>query len=244
MRRPMSSRQRGKWTIAFACFVMSLGWGALAAADSPTTGVMEFKLGPYLPDVDAEFGGDGPYQEFFGGRSMTHGEFQLDYHLWQGFGKLSVGGHLGYGRVRGKVLAEDGEELEAGERSTFRIIPLRTSLIYRYDYSAMNHNIPLVPVFKAGLNYYMWRITTPGGDTAIADGARASGGKPGWHASVGLHLHLNFFDPRSSAAFDMSWGMKNSYIFGEYMWSRVDGFGGGGLDLSSNHWSIGLAFEF
>lgn len=214
------------------------------AQEAPTNGFMEFKLGPYTPNVDGEFGGEGPYQEFFAGRSMLHGELHADYHLWQGIGKLSLGGSAGYGHVRGRMRSEDGEVVETGERATFRIIPLRTSLVYRYDYSALNHGIPLVPVFKGGLNYYFWRVTTPAGDTAESDGVAAAGGKPGWHVSAGLHLHLNFFDRRSAAAFDMSWGIRNSYLFADYTWSRVDGFGSGGLDLSSNHWSIGLAFEF
>ncbi len=231
---------------AALCAAGLMAWAVPAQAQSqppPTNGFMELKLGPYVPGVDQEFGGSGPYEQFFG-RSMLHGEFQLDYHLWQGVGKLSVAGSAGYGRVRARVRSDDGEPVETGERATFRIIPLRASLVYRYDYSALNHGVPLVPVLKGGLNYYFWRVTTPTGDTAISDGVVGSGGRPGWHVSAGLHLHLNFFDRRSAAAFDMTWGIHNSYLFYEYTWSRVDGFGSGGLNLSANHWAVGLAFEF
>lgn len=215
-----------------------------AQAQSPIHGTFEFKLGPYLPAVDDEFGSGGPYEEFFDNSSMLLGELEVDYHLWQAFGKLSLGGHIGYGRVRGRMLLDDGEDVDSGDRATFRITPLRASLIYRYDYSALNHGIPLVPVVKAGLDYYLWRVSDPDGETATADGVAAIGGKAGWHVSAGLHLHLNFIDRRSAAAFDLTWGINNSYLFAEYTLSRVNNFGGSGLDLSANHWSLGLAFEF
>ena len=216
-----------------------------SAQDQRSRGTMEVKIGPYLPMVDAEFDGNGPYREFFGDQAMLKSEFAVDYHLWQGFGKLSAGAHLGYGRVQGRLLLDDGDALEGGERSTFRVIPVGGALIYRYDYSALNHGIPLVPVLKAGLDYYFWQVTTPAGETAVSgDGARAAGGRAGWHATAGLHLHLNFLDRRSAAAFRLNWGVRNSYLFGEYTWSRIEGFGTEGINLSADHWSVGLAFEF
>lgn len=234
-----------KWSLATLIVLVGFGVQLGAAhAQSPINGAFEFKLGPYLPAVDEEFGGAGPYEAFFENKSMLLGELEVDYHLWQGFGKLSVGGHIGYGRVRGRMLIDDDEAVDSGDRATFRIIPLRGSLIYRYDYSALNHGIPLVPVVKAGLDYYLWRISEPDGNTAVADGTPAIGGKAGWHVSAGLHLHLNFIDRRSAAAFDLTWGINNSYLFAEYTLSRINNFGGAGLDLSANHWAFGLAFEF
>lgn len=250
MRREMMTSIRKAGLATLCATAMMMLFSAQAAADSPTRGFMEFKMGPYLPQVDNEFDANGPYQEFFGNSSMVYGEFELDYHLWQGIGKLSLGAHAGYGRVRGRLHLSGDEDAaiaageEVSERATFRIIPIRGSLIYRYDYSAHNHGIPLVPVVKAGLNYNFWRVAEPNGDTAEAEGRMASGGRAGWHVTAGLHLHLDFLDRRSAAAFDMSWGIRNSYLFGEYNWTRVNGFGSEGIDLSANHWSIGLAFEF
>ncbi len=246
MRGKMQRRSKIAVVLACSMAVFSVAVSQAAADDTPpeTRGMMEYKLGPYLPMIDAEFDDDGPYERFYDGSSMVYGEIAFDYHVWQGVGKLSVGIHGGYGRVRGTVRDETGAELDADEQASFRIIPLRTSLVYRYDYSAQHHNIPLVPVLKAGLNYNFWRAKDPGGDTAIADGQRGSGGQAGWHVTAGIHLHLDFFDRQSAAAFDMSWGIANSYLFFEHTWNRVGDFGDGVIDLSANHWALGLAFEF
>ena len=240
------TKQITRWGSVVAGIAL-LAMSAPAAADEipQTMGTMEFKFGPYMPRVDDAFDGVGPYEAFYGDSSMRYGEFTLDYHLWQGIGKLSLGGHLGYGRVRASVRDESGNTLDVDERTSFRIIPLRGSLIYRFDYGALRYSVPLVPVVKGGLNYNFWRAKTPSGDTANVGGQRGSGGKMGWHATLGIHLHLNFFDRSSAAAFDMSWGIANSYLFYEHTWNRVGDFGEeGGLELSANHWALGLAFEF
>ena len=231
------------WLVLGCLLVATTGMVSEAAADErERTALMEFKLGPVHPMVDQEFD-NGPYQSFFGGDSMLYGEFELDYHLWQGFGTLSLGLHGGYGRVSGVMRDQEGQEVDTDDRSALRNIPVKGSLVYRYDYSAHNHNIPLVPVGKAGLNYNFWRVTNARGNTMEVDDQRAVGGRAGWHATLGLHLHLDFIDPSSAAAFDMSWGIANSFLFAEYTWHRV-GFGTAGIDLSSNHWAAGLAFEF
>lgn len=209
-----------------------------------TLGMLEFKLGPYMPGIDEEFDGDGPYQEFFDNRSMLYGEAGVYYHMWQGVGKLSVGINAGYGRVSGAAVDGNGEVIDSQERGAFRIIPLRSSVTYRYDYSAHNHGIPFVPFVKAGLNYYLWRALDPGGDTSQVEDFAGSGGTMGWHATLGLNFHLDFLDPRSSAAFGMNWGIENSYLFVDYTFSRVGVFSDDGFNLSDNHWSAGLAFEF
>lgn len=232
--------------VAAASLLLSGGAATEAHAyddDQPTSGMMEFKLGPYFPQVDAEFD-NGPYAQFFDNRSMLAAEFAVDYHLWRRFGTLSVGAHFGYSRVSAPMIDQEGEVVDSQEQASFRIIPLKASLVYRYDYSAHEHGIPLVPVGKIGVNYNFWRVTDPGGDTMQADGQRAVGGRAGWHATLGLHLHLNFFDPTSAAALDLNWGIPNSFLFAEYTWTRVDGFGTPGIDLSANHWAAGLAFEF
>lgn len=230
--------------IASSLAVLATGLDDVEAShgDDETRGMMEFSLGPYHPMVDAEFD-NGPYGQFFDSRSMLYGEVQVDYHLWQRIGKLSLGVHAGYARISGSMRDQDGEEIDADERTAFRIIPVKTSLVYRYDYSAHHHNIPLVPVAKAGLNYNFWRVVDPAGDTADVDGARGSGGRLGWHATLGLHFHLDFLDPSTAAAFEMTWGIANSYLFAEYTWTRVGAFADG-INLGANHWSAGLAFEF
>ena len=211
--------------------------------DEETRGLFEVKLGPYMPMIDEGLDND-PYDTFFEGRAMLYGEVEYDYHLWRQFGTLSIGLHAGYGRVSAEMIAPEVDDVDIDDESALRNIPLKSSLVYRYDYSAHNHGIPLVPVAKAGLNYNFWRVTDADGETVEIDGQRGSGGKAGWHATLGLHLHLDFFDPRSSASMEMGWGVSNSFLFAEYTWTRIGGFGDGGLDLSANHWAAGLTFEF
>ncbi len=238
-------RRIRRWAMAAGCGVILVASTAVDAVAGnqieETRGIFEFKLGSYQPNVDREFNGDGPYQTFFGDSSMLLWDTQLDYHLWQDVGKLSLGFHAGYGRVRSGTLDQDGQQLDLDESARLRLIPLRTSLVYRYDYSAHRHNIPLVPVLKAGLNYTLWRASDPGGDTSVIGDQRGAGGRPGWHASAGLHLHLDFFDRPGAAAFAMTWGIQNTYLFAEYMVTRNFG---DGINLGDNHWSFGLAFEF
>ncbi len=229
-------------TAALAVVVMSPAVEANEKEEA--AGMVQVGFGPYGPAIDDEFDGEGPYEAYFGDSSLRYLEVQADAHLWQRMGTLSLGFHGGYGRVSETARDNDGNRLDTDDTASFRIIPLKTSLVYRYDYSAHNHGIPLVPVAKAGLNYNFWRAKDTAGDTARVEDQRGSGGMFGWHAALGLHLHLNFFDPTNAASFDMTWGIHNSYVFFEYEWTRTGDFGDAALNLDANHWSVGLAFEF
>ena len=67
---------------------------------SPQAWAMEFRFGPYRPDVDSDpaLKGATPYGEFFGDGSSLLFSFELDYQLWHRFGSLAIGGSLGYFR--------------------------------------------------------------------------------------------------------------------------------------------------
>jgi hypothetical protein len=238
---------------------MRLGWlgaaalvsvmmvSASASAETPIHGVAEIKLGGYYPAIDDEFGGSGPFSDYFGTESLWYAEMEWDAYMYQGIGKFGLAGHLGYSSVTGNVKqSEDATTDASGDlgETGFRILPLRVSAVYRYDYSAIHHGIPLVPVVKAGLDYYFWRVTDAAGATSNASGVGGSGGRAGYHASLGLNVLLDVVDPGTAATFDMNWGVNNSYFFAEYMITRIDGFGGSGLDLSDDMWMFGLAFEF
>ncbi len=223
---------------------------AMASAQSSLSGNAEFKLGGYIPNIDNEFaGGQGPYRDFFGDDWQLYAEMEWDIYILRRLipaGKLGIGLHLGYtsdtAPVRGGESAEGDDELP-GETS-LTVIPLRVSLLYRFDYLAINHNIPFVPVFKGGLDYYLWSISDSGGDRASFGGDSGAGGRAGWHGAFSLQFLLDVIDPGSAAYMDMSWGVNNSYFFAEYMITRIDGFGSPGFDLSDNMWMFGLAFEF
>ncbi len=228
---------------------------ATADGQSPISGSFELKLGGYYPsNIDAELtaqGQPGAFEEFYGSENFLYGELVVERYIIKNYGKFGVGGHIGIARRKGEVKAAD--MTEGDEESTtdvpgetnFRVIPLRASLFYKYDYSAIHHNIPLVPFVRAGLDYHMWRVADGEGELSTSeDGSISHGARTGWHASLGAQLLLDFIDPATAAAFDLSWGVNNSYLFAEYMISRVDSFGAAGLDLSDEQWMFGLAFEF
>lgn len=222
-------------------------------SDSPISGSFELKLGGYYPsriDEDlAASGQEGAFEKFYGTSNLLYGELVVERYLFQRFGKLGVGGHIGLARRKGEVQVADGatddEMNDVPGETNFRIIPLRASLFYKYDYSAIHHNIPLVPFVRAGLDYHLWRVADGDGETSTSsDESVSRGARSGWHASLGLQILLDFVDPATAASFDLNWGVNNSYLFGEYMISRVDSFGSTGLDLSDEQWLFGLAFEF
>lgn len=232
------------WAATLVCV-----WGLLpsqAHAETDVYGSFELKLGGYYPNIDSEFSNaPGPFETFYGTDWRFQGEFVWNWYLLDTIGKIGVGAHVGYSSATGTVqTTTEGSEGEAPGETSFSIVPFRLSVLYRYDYSAIHHGIPLVPVLKAGLDYYLWSFEDADGKTSSFQGNAGSGGKAGWHASAGLNLLLDVIDPASAAYLDMSWGVNNSYIFAEYMITRIDGFGGDGLDLSDDQWMFGLAFEF
>lgn len=224
-----------------------------SSSDTPISGSFELKLGGYYPsriDEDlAASGQEGAFEKFYGTDNLLYGELVVERYLFQRFGKFGVGAHIGIARRKGEVQVVDGatdEEMsDVPGETNFRLVPLRASLFYKYDYSAIHHNVPLVPFVRAGLDYHLWRVADGDGETSTSsDEAVSKGARSGWHASLGLQILLDFIDPATAASFDLSWGVNNSYLFGEYMISRIDSFGAAGLDLSDEQWLFGLAFEF
>lgn len=240
-------------TLAMTTALCLLAPGSAQAQDIDTQsdikGSFEFKIGGFYPSaIDAETGGDGAgaFESFYGADNLVYGEFVYERYLFQKFGKLGLGFHAGYTSKKGEVQAGSGtttEDAVPGE-TTFRMIPLRGSLFYRYDYSAIHHRIPLAPIARVGVDYVLWRVLDSDGEVSEVNGESARGGKMGWHASLGLQFMLDYLDPGSAASFDLNWGINNSYLFAEYMITRIDDFGGSGFDLSDNLWMFGLAFEY
>lgn len=241
-RRPFWSGRTTRGLLLGAVVAGSLTLSSDAFADSPITGSLELKLGGYYPAIDDEFSGAGPYAAAFGTDSRFYGEMEVGFFFWQGFGKLGAAYHVGYSSATGNALAADGTS--SSDETSFSVLPNRGSLLYRFDVLQENVNIPIVLVGKAGLDYVLWWSENTNGDTSKVAGESASGGKWGYHAALSCQLLLDVIDSSSAATFDMNWGVNNSYFFGEYMMTKIDNFGGSGLDLSDNLWLFGLAFEF
>lgn len=240
-------------SVASALALLTLATSGEAQAqevDSQTDvkGSFEFKIGGFYPgQIDAETGGadgTGSFESFYGSDNLVYGEFVYERYLFKRFGKLGLGFHAGYTSKKGEVQSDTTSEDEVPGETTFRMIPFRGSLFYRYDYSALHHRIPLAPIARVGVDYVLWRVLDSDGEVSDVDGQSARGGKMGWHASLGMQFMLDYLDPGSAASFDLNWGINNSYLFAEYMITRIDDFGGSGFDLSDNLWMFGLAFEY
>ena len=219
-----------------------------ALAETSKSSMFEFHVGSYEPAIDEQFTNTTPYADVFGQESPLLFGFHTDRQLWQGFGSLAVGVGARYGSVSGKAQLEDGTA--SSDTTELHLLPLTASVVYRFDVLQNRVDIPLVPYGKAGLNYTLWWVFNGRGEVANSwgldgEGHTGAGGTMGWFASAGVQPHLDFFDAERAAEFDTESGVNNSYLFAEYTTSEVNDFGSDeSMELSSDHLSFGLMFEF
>ena len=217
-----------------------------ATAETPISGFFELKFGSYKPDVDSPFQAPGPYERVFGTDSNFFIEGEYDHQLWRGVGSLAVGLHVGFTKADGNGRNSDGTT--STESTSLKIIPVRLSAIYRFDWLAVEYEIPLVPFIKAGLDYAIWWSLQGNGDLSEApDNAKGKGygGTFGYHFSFGMQFLLDWLTPGMARAFDLNSGVNNSYLFVEYLLSNIDDFGSdSSISLGDNVLLIGISFEF
>jgi hypothetical protein len=176
-----------------------------------------------------------------GNGSMLLVQLEFDKFLWHKVGAAGFGFSLGYAEKYGKATAAGGAVTD--EKTALKVLPMRLFGLYRFDYPAMKWSFPLVPYAKLGLAYTPWWVIK-GSGVEYFNGQRGAGGKWGWNGSLGMMLLLDVLEPGVARDFDTDVGIKHSYLFGEYAHDVVNDFGGNGLDLSSNHWMFGLAFDY
>lgn len=218
----------------------------IRAPQSPVLGLFELRVGSYKPNIDKEFAGAGPYQTMFGGGSAMI-ELGLHWYLYDGIGKVSVAGSIGYWNKKGSSFNADGTT--SADRTRLLMVPLRGSVVYRFDYLQERYRVPFVLSLKAGLDYYFWNVYSAGN---VADGAGPNGevfagrgGTVGFHYGVTLYFWLNFLAPSMAAAFDSTTGINNTYLFAEFLSTHVSDFGSkNSWNLGDNTFLFGLAFEF
>ncbi len=210
----------------------------------------ELKFGPYRPDVDSEFVGRSnpprtPYKDYFGNSRHLLSQVELDWQILRKFGSLGLGVGIGYYQVTGTApQASDGEP--SGDTSTFKVVPISVSAVYRFDFLFEDHNIPLVPYGKLGLDYAYWQITDGNGNIATdGRGGNGRGGTLGWHAAAGLALMIDYFDPEAAHDFDSDLGVNHTALTFELSHADISGLGQKDrLHLGDTTWSLGLLLEF
>ena len=202
------------------------------------------------------------------GRLLTQLEFDYQFlHRW--YGNFGVGHTIGFYRRTSHSFAynasPDGSPTQAcdntvanpctrsGDTTALNVVPLSIMAVYRFDYLAQRWKIPFVPYVKIGLAYYVWWIENGGGFLSIAQytppGSSSSqggwGGTLGWVVNPGGAFLLDVLDPSAAKTVDAELGINHTYLFCEFHYADITGFGGANkLNLSDTTLNAGLAFEF
>lgn len=230
---------------------------------SPQRFALEFKMGPFLPDVDREYTGPGlgPYATVFGRTDSTGAAIDqpkafpmpviaFDWQFLYLAGPLGIGVQAGFFRDEAQALIaepKEGENLRSSADSTsFGMVPLALLLSYRLELLPDRLRVPLVPYAKAGLAYSIYWTKDGSGNLARnSRGEAGRGGVPGFQVNAGAMLRLDFLEPGTAKKLDNVTGINHTYLFGEYQLSRVNNFGAGHTpSLGASTWFAGLAIEF
>ncbi|PKN54885.1 MAG: hypothetical protein CVU56_24165 [Deltaproteobacteria bacterium HGW-Deltaproteobacteria-14] len=221
--------------------------GVDARAESPRNATLALHFGTYVPQVDAQFEAATPWADVFGASTMLLIGIEAGYELWKEHGVLELAGGWRYGWVDGKALNSAGEA--SNDSVGFNFMPFTASAIYRWDWAAVRHGIPLVPYVKIGLTAALWWGTNGKDEisnTRSLDGSAREGRglTLGWHAGGGIQFLLDAISPGMAADFDTEAGVNNSYLFAELLYTDLSDFGSASsIDLGDTAFSFGLMFE-
>ncbi|MCU1276692.1 MAG: hypothetical protein JWM53_238 [bacterium] len=202
------------------------------------------------------------------GKLLTQLEFDYQF-LHRAWGSLAVGNTIGFYRRTTHSFAYNNDPtgsptqpcdntvanpcLRSGDTTALNIVPLSIMGVYRFDYLARHWKIPFVPYFKIGLAYYVWWIENGGGFLSIAQftppGSTSSqggwGGTLGWVMNPGGAFLLDVLDPSAAKTVDAELGINHSYLFVEFHYADISGFGAANkMNLSDTTLNAGIAFEF
>ncbi|MBU0551193.1 hypothetical protein KKF91_21830 [Myxococcota bacterium] len=248
---------RARPVVLLSLALLAAPAAAQIQVDTSRSNNFELKFGGYMPEIDSEFslaeGQRGPYERVFGGSSETLTLAVWEAHIVNEWGTLAAGLGGGYWNVAGKGISSG----EATDTTEMTMWPVLAQLSYRFD--LIQDYLPIVPVFRIGLDYYMWEILRGDGETArfseitldaqgratsTAPGAEAKGGTWGWHGAIGLHILLDYFAPQMAADFDRDAGVNHSYLVLEYHHAQIDDFGSAeSFRLGDDLYFFGLALD-
>jgi len=222
------------------------------------------RIGPYVPAIDAQAGGNpGPYEAMFGKGTSVMPMLDVDWLFLRRFGQLGVGGSIGAMWKSAKAYQAGTDPNDpmrprsTGDATNFRLIPLAVTAVYRFTYLDDAYGIPVVPYVRGGLSYYIWWIGAPSGNTAVirtpagcmlSDPAckenRARGASIGVQGSIGLAIRAERIDP-SAARSMRDGGVEHAGFYAELSLAKVDGFGDSKkLSVGDTTWFAGVDFEF
>jgi len=208
-----------------------------------TKALYELRFGPYPPKIDDEFGDNGPYQLMYGKKKRLLVGFEADWLALQLERVGTLGPALGFGmtQMTAKSPLASGAGL-SGEENTLSIVPMYGVGVLRVTALQDQLGIPLVPFAKAGVGYSLWWATSAG-NLSRYNGSKGRGASYGTQWSAGLMLNLGFLDRAGEADLRTGPEFESAFLFGEWLSSNLDGFGGKKLNVGSDTWFIGLALR-
>lgn len=192
----------------------------------------EFRFGPYWPQIDDEFGENGPYERTFDNDAQFYFGVELDWTPIRipYVGKLGPG--IGWGITPATGKARDPDTGEPTDVDTsLTIIPMHLSAVLRVDQLLRKTQVPLAPYGKLGFGLATWSTSTSAGTSeAPCDPARpnqtceAEDTTLGIHAALGVAVSLDWVDEqRANNLQEM--GIGHLYLFGEWMHAALNGLG-------------------
>jgi hypothetical protein len=201
----------------------------------------------------------GPYRYMFGGYNIMP-MIDVDRVLWKRFGQLGAGLSVGYMGKTAKAFqttpysgTTDLFPRSPGDETSFRLIPLVVSAVYRFTYADDEYGIPFVPYARAGIGYYIWWVSAPDGNFAVVcknggmppcDENKAAGASLGFVGSIGLSIRAERVDAAAARSMRES-GIQHAGFYGELSYGKVDGFGSQTkLSVGDTTWFAGAEFEF
>jgi len=190
----------------------------------------EFRFGPYSPQIDDEFGANGPYEQTFDNDPQFYFGIELDWlplripHV----GKIGPG--FGWGITPATSKALDPSTGRASTVDTsLTIMPMHLSAVLRVDELVRETHIPIAPYGKFGFGLATWSTsTTAGTSEAACNPAEPNQDCSGEDTTLGLHMALG-------AAIALDWidqqranniqemGIGHLYLFGEWMNASLNG---------------------
>jgi hypothetical protein len=259
-------RRRRRALLAAAAGLVLLAWAGPARAQAfldersqvASEDVVHFsrwafslRVGPYFPDIDGESGLSGaPFAKTYGSGAGVLVGADLEFFFVRAYGQLGLSAGIATMGKSGRSFATDPMTgMPTDERSedttSFRLVPLSLSAVYRVTQLADRTLIPLVPYARVGLSYYLWRFTKGSGQLAEVDDDEAIGGTLGWQATAGVALRADRLDPGAARALRSELGVEHAGFFFEVTYADVSGLGmANKLRVGDFTWAAGINFEF
>lgn len=226
---------------------------------------LAFKLGSYRPNVDSDPAAQGWYKYYFGqsdaavtgaGRKLYF-FWEGDVYLYRAFGLLGVSGGVGYWQAdaRSRVCADASgtavpctpatlhTSTPGTDTTSFKMVPLTISVVYKLDVFLERWRVPLVPFLRAGFDCDIWWLQGSGRQAVKAEwmgkkSVSGMGATFGAHLRPGLALDLGWSD---FLHLMQSFHISTTALTFEWRIEKVNDFGSkGSWDLSDSSFLAGL----